>query len=175
MRSNQSILKEINPRHSLGGLMLKLKLQYFGHLMQRADLLEKPWSWEILKSEGEGDYRGWDGWMASPIQCTWVWASSERKGSTGKPGVLQSTGSQRVRHDWVTEQQQNNYKDSNISHAAVLTNKPTQLSPELSVPLPPKSLSPHFSVGKTPTAWGCQDASTEEEENSRPETACPLL
>ena len=104
-KSNESILKEISPEFSLGGLMLKLKLQYFGHLMQRADLLEKPWSWERLKSEGEGDYRGWDGWMASPIQCTWVWASSERRGSTGKPGVLQSTGSQRVRHDWATEQQ----------------------------------------------------------------------
>jgi len=54
--------------------------------------------------------------------------------------MLQSMGSQRVRHDWATEQQ-NNYKDSNISQIAVLTNKPTQLSPDLSVPLPPKSLS----------------------------------
>ena len=79
-RSNQSILKEINPEYSLGGLMLKLKLQYFGHLMQRAQLLERPWSWERLKPEGEEDYRGWDGWMASLIQCTWVWcALSEHK------------------------------------------------------------------------------------------------
>ena len=52
-RSNQSILKEINPEHSLEGLMLKLKLQYFGHLMQRADSLERPWCWERLKANGD--------------------------------------------------------------------------------------------------------------------------
>ena len=56
--SNQSILKEISPEYSLGGLMLKLKLQYFGHLMWRADSLERPWCWERLKAGGEG---GWDG------------------------------------------------------------------------------------------------------------------
>ena len=60
-RSNQSILKEIRPRCSLEGLMLKLKLQYFGHLMRRADSFEKPWCWETLKAGGEGDDRGWDG------------------------------------------------------------------------------------------------------------------
>ena len=75
-RSNQSILKEINPKYSLEGLMLKLKLQYFGHLMQRADSLEKDWCWERLKAGGEGYDRGWGGWMASPTQWTWVWASS---------------------------------------------------------------------------------------------------
>ena len=64
-RSNQSILKEISPEYSLEGLMLKLKLQYFGHLMQRTDSLERPWCWERLKGGGEGDDRGWDGWMAS--------------------------------------------------------------------------------------------------------------
>jgi len=74
--SNQSILKEISPEYSLEGLMLKLKLQYFGHLMQRADSFEKTWCWERLKAGGEGDNRGWDGWMASPTQWTWVWASS---------------------------------------------------------------------------------------------------
>ena len=52
------------------------------------------------------DNRGWDGWMASPTQWTWVWASSGRWWRTGKPGVLQSMGSQRVRHDWATEPQQ---------------------------------------------------------------------
>ena len=51
-------------------------------------------------------YRGWDGWMASPTQWTWVWASSGRQWRTEKPGVLQSVGLQRVRHYWVTEQQQ---------------------------------------------------------------------
>ena len=63
-RSKQSILTEIRPEYSLEGLMLKLKLQYFGHLMQRADSLERPWCWERLKAGGEGDNRGWDGWMA---------------------------------------------------------------------------------------------------------------
>ena len=64
-RSNQSILKEISPEYSLEGLMLKLKLQYFGHLMQRTDSLEKTLCWERLKAGGEGDDRGWDGWRAS--------------------------------------------------------------------------------------------------------------
>ena len=101
---HQSILKEISPEYSLGGLTLKLKLQYFGHLMQRTGSLKKKLRcWERLKVEGEGDDRGWNGWMASPTQWTWVWASSGNWWWTGRPGVLQSMGSQRVRHDWVTE------------------------------------------------------------------------
>ena len=64
-RSNQSILKEINPEYSLDGLMLKLKLQYFGHLMQRMTRWKRPWCWERWKEGGEGDNRGWDGWTAS--------------------------------------------------------------------------------------------------------------
>ena len=67
-RSNQLILKEISPGCSLEGLMLKLKFQYFGHLM-RTDSLEKPWCWERLKV-GEGDDRGWDDWMASLTRWT---------------------------------------------------------------------------------------------------------
>ena len=102
-RSNQSILKEISPEHSLEGLMLNLKLQYFGHLMQRTDTFEKTLCWERLKAGGEGDDRGWDGWMASSIQWTWIWVNSGSWWWTGKPGVLQSMESQRVRHDWVTE------------------------------------------------------------------------
>ena len=74
-RSNQSILKEISPEYSLEGQMLKLKLQYFGHLMQLIHL-KRPWCWERLKAGGERDDRGWDGWMASPTQWTWVWVSS---------------------------------------------------------------------------------------------------
>ena len=64
-RSNQSILKEISLEYSLEGLMLKLKLQYLGHLMRRTDSWESPWCWERFKAGGEGDNRGWDGWMAS--------------------------------------------------------------------------------------------------------------
>ena len=95
-RSNQSILKEISPEFSLEGLMLKLKLQYFGHLMQRTDSLEETWCWERLEVGGEGDDRGWDGWMASLTQWTWVWVNSGRWWWTGMPGMLQSMGSQRV-------------------------------------------------------------------------------
>ena len=204
---NQSILKEIIPGCSLEGLMLKLKLQYFGHLMRRTDSLEKPlmpgkiegrrrrgwqrmrwldgitdsmdmslgrlrelvmdreawhaawcswgrkeldttgrlnwsglnwtdtefpwftgrtdlklklqslatwceeltylkspWCRERLRAGGEGDDRGWDGGMASPTQWTWVWVGSGSWWQTGKPGVLQSMGLQRVGHNWVTEQ-----------------------------------------------------------------------
>ena len=102
-KSNQSILKEISPEYSLGGLMLKLKLQYFGYLMWRTDSFEKTWCWERLKVGGEGGNRGWDGWMASPTWSTWVWVSSRSWWWTGKPGMLQSMGSQRVRDDWATE------------------------------------------------------------------------
>ena len=69
-RSNQSILKEISPEDSLEGLMLKLKLQYFGHLMQRADSLEKTLILERLRAGREGDDRGRDGWMISSTQWT---------------------------------------------------------------------------------------------------------
>ena len=75
-RSNQSILKEINPKYSLEGLMLELELQYFGHLMWRATHWKRPWCWEGLGAGGKGDDRGWDGWMASPTQWTWAWVSS---------------------------------------------------------------------------------------------------
>jgi len=102
-RSKQSILKEINPGCSLQGLMLKLKLQYFGHLMWRADSFEKTLILERLRARGEGDDRGWDGWMASLTPWTWVWVDSGSWWWTGRPGVLRFMGSQRVGHDWVTE------------------------------------------------------------------------
>ena len=71
-RSNQSILQDINPEYSLEELMLKLKLQYFGHLMQRADSLEKTLMLGRLRARREGGDRRWDGWMASLIQWTWI-------------------------------------------------------------------------------------------------------
>ena len=101
--SNQSILKEINTEYSLEGLMLKLKLQYFGHLMGRTDSLERPWCQERLKGRRVGHDREWDGWMASPTQWTWVLPSSWSWWWTEKPGVLQSMGLQRIGHNWVTE------------------------------------------------------------------------
>jgi len=101
-KSNQSILKEISPEYSLEGLMLKLKLQYFGHLMRRTDSFEK--TLMLGKIEGRRR-RKWQrmSWMASLTQWTWVWASSGSWWWTGKPGLLQSTGLQRVGHDWATE------------------------------------------------------------------------
>ena len=74
-RSNQSILKEISPEYSLDVLMLKLKLQDFGHLIQRTDFLEKTLMLGKIEAGGKRDDRGWDGWMASPIQWTCVWVN----------------------------------------------------------------------------------------------------
>ena len=65
--------------------------------------LKRPWCWEGLKAGGEGDNRGWDGWMASPTQWTWVMVNSKSCWWTGRPVILWFTGSQRVRHGWVTE------------------------------------------------------------------------
>ena len=93
-------LKGNQPWLFIGRLMLKL--QYFGHLMQRTDSFERPWCWERLKAGGEGDNRR-DGWMSLLTQWTWVLANSGSWWWTGKPGVLQSRGSQRVRHNWATE------------------------------------------------------------------------
>ena len=102
-RSTQSILKEVSPEYSLEGLMLKLKLQYFGHLMGRTDSLEKTLMLgkiEGRRRRGRQRMRWLDGITNS---WTWVWAGSRSWWWTGKPGVLQSVGSQRVRHDWATE------------------------------------------------------------------------
>ena len=88
---------------SLEGMMLKLKLQYFGHLMWRVDSLEKTLMLGGLGASGEGDDRGWDGWMASLTQWTWVSGNSGSWWWTGRPGVLRFLGSQRVRHHWATD------------------------------------------------------------------------
>ena len=100
-RYNQSILKEINPEYSLEGLIWSWSSNNFSCLMRRAISLEK--TLMLGKIEGEGDDRGWDGWMASLTQWTWVWANSRRWWRTGRPGVLQSMGSQRVRYYWEIE------------------------------------------------------------------------
>ena len=102
-RSNLSILKEIIPEYSLEGQMLKLKLQYFGHLMQRTDSLEKTLMLGNIEGRKRRGNRGWNGWMASLTRWTWVWVGSGTWWRTGRPGVLQSMGSQRVGHNWVTE------------------------------------------------------------------------
>ena len=104
--SNQSILEEISPEYSLEGLMLKLKLQYFGHLMRRTDSLEKTLMLGDTGGRRRREDRGWDGWMDPLTWWTWVWASSGSWWWTGKPGMLWSMGSQWVRHSWDTEQEQ---------------------------------------------------------------------
>ena len=83
--------------------MLKLKLQYFGQWCKELTHLIRPWYLERLKVGGEGDGEGWDGWMASLPQWTRVWVNSASWWWTGRPGVLQSMGSQRVGDDWATE------------------------------------------------------------------------
>ena len=83
--------------------MLKLKLQYFGYEPTHWKI---PWCSARLKEGGEGDDRRWDVWTASLTQWIWVWANSRRWWGTGRPGMLQSMGSQRVRHDWAAAQQQ---------------------------------------------------------------------
>ena len=117
-RSNQSILKEISPKYWLEGLTLKLKLQYFGHLMRRTDSLEKT----LMLGKTEGRRRGMTedkmaGWH-HPTWWTGVWASFGSWWWTGKPGVLQSMGSQRVEHDWTTELK----RSSNINSSDLKNN-----------------------------------------------------
>ena len=100
-RSNQSILKEISPEYSLGGLILKLKLQYFGHLMWRTDSFKKFLMLGKIECGRRRGQRGWGGWMASPTRQTWVWVNRSWWW-TGRLSMLQSTGLHRVRHDWAT-------------------------------------------------------------------------
>ena len=102
-RSNQSILKEINPKYSLEGLMLKPKLQYFGHLMGRTDSFER--TVMLWKIEG-GRSRGWQRmrWLDGITDSAdMIWVNSGTCWWTGRFGGLPSMGSQRVRHNWVTE------------------------------------------------------------------------
>ena len=102
-RSNQSILKEISPEYSWKDWRWNWNSNTLAAWCEELTHLKRPWCWERLKAGGEGNNRGWDGWMASPTQWTRVWVNSGSWWWTGKPGVLQSTGSQRVGHDWATE------------------------------------------------------------------------
>ena len=102
-RSNQSILKAIRPGCSLEGLMLKLKLQYFGHLMWRNDPLENTLMMGKIEGRRRRDDREWDSWMVSLTWWTWVWTSSGSWWWTGRPGVLRFVGSQWAGFDWAAE------------------------------------------------------------------------
>ena len=101
-RSNQSILKEISPEYSWKDWCWSWNSNILATWCEELTHLKRPWCWEILKV-GEGDDRGWDGWMTSLTQWTWVWVNSGNWWCTGRPGVLQSMGLQRVGHDWATE------------------------------------------------------------------------
>ena len=130
-RSNQSILKETSPGCSLEGMMPKLKLQYFGHLMRRVDSLEKTLMLVGIGGRRRRGDRGWDGWMASPTWWTWLWVNSGSWWWTGRPSVLRFMGLQRVGHDWATEL---NWTELNV-YVPVLLSQLVSPSP-----------SPHFPV-----------------------------
>ena len=102
-RSNQSILKEISPGVHWKDWCWSWNSNTLATWCEELTHLKRLWCQERLKAGGEGDDRGWDGWMASPTQWTWVWAGSSSWWRTGKPGMLQFMGSQRVGHNRMTE------------------------------------------------------------------------
>ena len=102
-RSNQSIPKDISPGCSLEGMMLKLKANTLATWCEEMTHLKRLWCWERLKAGGEGDDRGWDGWMASPTQWTWVWVDSRSWFWTRRTSMLWFMGLQIVGHNWATE------------------------------------------------------------------------
>ena len=104
-RSNQSILKEISPGCSLEGLMLKQGSNTLATWCEELTHWKTPWCWKRLRKGGEGVDRGWDGWMASLTQETWVWANSGRWWRTGKAGVLHLWG---YKESYTTEHLNNN-------------------------------------------------------------------
>ena len=103
--------KEIQPVHSkgdqswmfIGRTDAEAEMNTLATWCEELTHLKRPWCWERLRAGGERDDRGWDGWMASPTQWTWVWVNSRSWQWTGRPGILQSMGLQRVEHDWATE------------------------------------------------------------------------
>ena len=104
-RSNQSILKEINLNIHWKDWCWSWNSNSLATWYEDLTHLKRPWFWERLKAGEEGDDRGWDGWMASLTQWTWVWANSGRWWRIGKPGVLQSMGSQKASYNLVIEEQ----------------------------------------------------------------------
>ena len=102
-RSNQFILKEISPGCSLEDWCWNWNSNILATCCEELTHWKRPWCWEGLGAGGEGDDRGWDGWMASPTQWTWVWVNSGSWWWTGRPGVLRFMGWQRVGHAWATE------------------------------------------------------------------------
>ena len=102
-RSNQSILKEISPGCYWKDWCWSWNSNTLATWCEELTHLKRPWCWERLRTGGEGDDRGWDGWITSPTQWTWVWVNYGSWWWTGRPGMLQSMGSQRVGDNWATE------------------------------------------------------------------------
>ena len=105
-------IKQVNPKGNQPWIFIgRTDAEAEAPILQPSDAKKeltqwkRQWWWERLRAGGEGDDRGWDGWMASPIQWTWVWANSGRLWRTQTPGVQQHVGSQSVRHNLATEQQ----------------------------------------------------------------------
>ena len=97
------LLRKISPEYSLKDLCWSWSSNTLATWCKELTHWKRPWCWERLKAGGEGDNRGWDGWMASPTQWTWVWVNPKSWWWTGRPGVLCFMGSQRVGHDGATE------------------------------------------------------------------------
>ena len=124
-RSNQSILKEISPGSDWKDWCWSWSSTTLATLCEELTHLKKPWCWERLWAGEEGDDRRWDGWMASPTQWTWVWLNSVSWWWTGRPGVLQFMGLQRVGHGWATEL---NWKvNVKVKHSTVYNNLPSTM------------------------------------------------
>ena len=156
----------LSPEYLLEGLMLKLKLQYFGHSFKDLTHWKRPWCWERLMAGGEGDDRGWDGWMASPTQWTWVWVSSGSWWWTGRPDMLQSMGSQRVGRDWAEMNWIEMGRFMNLSSSKYFLGIGTWFFPERCLwlskglccllswsRLPAPVLCPEFLSGRTAGQW----------------------
>ena len=94
---------------------------------------KRTWCWERLKAGGEGDNPGWDGWLASPTRGTWVWVGPGNWWWTGKPGVLQSMGWQRIEHDWVAEL---NWTETSLRKFSLLWNSKVPMAFKICVTFP---------------------------------------
>ena len=128
--------------------MLKLKLQYLATWGEELTHWKRPWCWERLKVGGEEDNRGWDGWIASLTQWTWVWVGSESWWWTGKPCVLQSMGSPKVRHDWGTKL---NWTDITVNYKHNAIQQISRASsPGLTETSYPLNSNSHFSLPASP-------------------------
>ena len=102
-RSNQAILKEISPGVHWKDWCWGWNSNILATSCEELTHWKRPWCWEGLRAGGESNNRGWDGWMATPTRWTWVWVNSGSWWWTGRPGMLQFMGSQRVEHNWATE------------------------------------------------------------------------